>query len=225
MPIRLNLLAEAHAAEEMRRRDPVKRALWVAALIVALMLVWSSSLQLKAMLARSALSRLEADINSRTNEYQQLLNARLKTDDAHKRLVALQQLAANRLLNGTLLNALQQCTAPGVQLTRFRVEQSYTLTAGTRSRTNEDHVVIRGKSPTSTEKVVLTIEGLDSSPGQGEQVSKFKETIATNPYFKEHLARTNAVSLKNMLPAQLSPLTGKSSIPFTLECRYPEKTR
>ncbi len=35
MPIRLNLLAEAQAAEEMRRRDPVKRALWLAGLIIA----------------------------------------------------------------------------------------------------------------------------------------------------------------------------------------------
>ena len=37
MPIRLNLLAEAQAAEEARRRDPVKRAIWLAALIIALM--------------------------------------------------------------------------------------------------------------------------------------------------------------------------------------------
>ena len=34
MPIRLNLLAEAQAAEEARRRDPVKRAVWMAALII-----------------------------------------------------------------------------------------------------------------------------------------------------------------------------------------------
>jgi len=51
MPIRLNLLAEAQAIEEMRRHNPVKRAIWVGALLVCLMLVWSSSLQLKAMMA------------------------------------------------------------------------------------------------------------------------------------------------------------------------------
>ena len=33
MPIRLNLLAEAQAAEDLRRRDPVKRALWLARLM------------------------------------------------------------------------------------------------------------------------------------------------------------------------------------------------
>ena len=72
MPIRLNLLAEAQAAEEMRRRDPVKRALWVAALIVALMLVWSSYLQLRATLANSVVTRIEAQMGARTNEFRQI---------------------------------------------------------------------------------------------------------------------------------------------------------
>ena len=50
MPIRINLLAEAKAAEELRRHDPVKRVIFVGALAVALTLVWSSSLQLQTML-------------------------------------------------------------------------------------------------------------------------------------------------------------------------------
>ncbi|MGC3957234.1 MAG: hypothetical protein QM813_04480 [Verrucomicrobiota bacterium] len=52
MPIRLNLLAEAQAAEELRRNDPVKRALWVSVLLIALVLVWASSLQLKLIVAK-----------------------------------------------------------------------------------------------------------------------------------------------------------------------------
>ena len=58
MPIHLNLLAEAQAAEEERRRNPVKRAIWIAILFVVLILVWSSSLQLKAILIRSEVSRV-----------------------------------------------------------------------------------------------------------------------------------------------------------------------
>jgi hypothetical protein len=53
MPIRLNLLAEAQAAEDFRRRDPVKRGIGLAALLVALMLVFSSFLQLRATLANT----------------------------------------------------------------------------------------------------------------------------------------------------------------------------
>ena len=74
MPIRLNLLAEAQAAEETRRRDPVKRAMWISALIIVAILVWSSSLQLQAMLGHSEVSRLEGQINSHTNEYRLALD-------------------------------------------------------------------------------------------------------------------------------------------------------
>ena len=55
MPIRINLLAEAQALEDLRRRDPVKRASWAGLLLVLLVLVWISSLQLKAMIARGGI--------------------------------------------------------------------------------------------------------------------------------------------------------------------------
>ena len=106
MPIRLNLLAEAQAAEDLRRRDPVKHAIWLAGLLVALMLVWSSGLYLKAMIARRALGRVEGQITVRTNDFQQVLDFRNKTGDIETKLAALVQLATNRFLNGTLLNAL-----------------------------------------------------------------------------------------------------------------------
>jgi len=47
MPIRINFLAEQQAQEEERRRDPVKRAAWVAAAWVGLLLVWGGYLQAK----------------------------------------------------------------------------------------------------------------------------------------------------------------------------------
>ena len=39
MPIRINLLAEAQAAEEMRRKDPVKRAVWIGGFVIFLVLL------------------------------------------------------------------------------------------------------------------------------------------------------------------------------------------
>ena len=54
MPIRINLLAEAQAAEEMRRRDPVKRALWGASIVVvgviAFFLPYGTDLKVAVML-------------------------------------------------------------------------------------------------------------------------------------------------------------------------------
>jgi hypothetical protein len=225
MPIRLNLLAEAQAAALERRRDPVKRALWLAALAVALVLVWSSSLQFKAILLQSEVSRLETQMNSRTNEYKGILDNQNRIADSKRKLEALQRLSANRLLNGTLLNALQQTTVDDVQLLRLRVEQLYTCVEATKTRTNEQGVLIAARPASSTEKILLTLEGADSSVNPGDQLNKYKDALAVNSYFKEVLLKTNGISLKNLAPPQLSALTGKRSVIFTLECRYPEKTR
>src|SRR3982751_2071672 len=108
MAIRLNFLAEAQAAEDARRRDPVKRAIWVAALLISLMLVWSSSVQLKAIMANSEVSHLERQMNSHTNEYRQVLEDQRRIEEIKNKHAALQQLTSSRYLQGSFLNALQQ---------------------------------------------------------------------------------------------------------------------
>ena len=224
MPIRLNLLAEAQAAEEARRRDPVKRAAWVSALIIVVTLVWSSSLQFKAILINSEVSRLEAQIKSQANEYRQILDHQNRAADTKNKLEALRNLSANRHLQGNLLNALQTTTVEDVQLLRLRLEQTYVYFEGTKARTNED-IIIPGKPPTSTEKTLLTLEGADSCANPGDQLNKYKDALAANAYFKQVLLKTNGISLKNLAPPQISPFNSKPSVTFTLECRYPEKTR
>jgi hypothetical protein len=86
-------------------------------------------------------------------------------------------------------------------------------------------VLIPGKLPTSTEKALLTLEGSDSSANPGDQLNKYKDALAANAYFNQVLIKTNGIKLKNLAPPQISPLTDKRSAVFTLECRYPEKTR
>jgi hypothetical protein len=225
MPIRLNLLAEAQAAEDARRRDPVKRAMWIAALLVVAILVWSSSLQLKAMLIRSDVGRLEARIGSHTNEYRTVLDNQNKTEEINHKLKELRKLAGARQLNGTLLNAFQQTTVNDVQLLRLRLDQACVCFEGTKGHTNDDNVFIPGKPPTDTEKTLLTVEGADSSPNPGDGLNRYKDALAANPYLKQVLVKTNGVGLKSLAPPLISPLTGKRSVIFTLECRYPDKTR
>jgi hypothetical protein len=225
MPIRLNLLAEAQAAEDARRRDPVKRAIWVSALIVVAILVWSSSLQLRAMLVHSEVCRLEGQIGSHTNEYRLVLDNQNKTADLQRKLAALRRLSAERLLNGTLLDALQQPTADDVQLLRLRLEQIYATIEGTKAHTNDNGVLIPAKPPITTEKTLLTLEGADSSASAGDGLNKYKDSLSASAFLKQVLAKTNGVNLKNLAPPTINPLTGKRSVGFTLECRYPDKTR
>ena len=154
-----------------------------------------------------------------------MLDDQNKTAEIEKKLGALRRLSANRLLTGTLLNALQQTTVADVQLIRLRLDQIYAVVEGTKSRTNESNVVIPGKPPTATEKTLLTLEGIDSSLNPGDQLNRYKDALTANSYLKQVLVQTNAINLKTLGSPQISPLTGKPSVLFALECRYPEKTR
>jgi hypothetical protein len=225
MPIRLNLLAEVQAAEDLRRRDPVKRALWLAGLFIAVMLAWSSFLQLRATLASSEVTGIEAQMGARTNEFRQILDNQKKAVEIDNKLRVLRQLAASRFLNGNLLNALQHTTVQDAQLIRVRVDQMYAKVEGTKIHTNDQNVVIKGRPPTATEKIVLNLEGLDLSPSAGDRVNRFKSVLTSNAYFGNMLTKTNPVNLKSLSPPQVDPVTGKPCVTFNLECRYLEKTR
>ncbi len=224
MPIRLNLLAEAQAAEELRRRDPVKRVLWIAALLIALVLGWASSLQLKAIVVNKDLGTVMALMKACTNDYQQVIEMQQRIGDMTQKLSALNALSTNRFLNGDLLNAMQKTTVDDVRLVHLRLDQTYTLAEATKPKTNGNKVV-PGSPPTATEKIVLTLDGSDASSNPGDQVARMRDAIGKFSYFQERLDPVNPVTWKNSSSPQLSPETGRPIVTFTLECRYPEKTR
>ncbi len=221
MPIRINLLAEAQAEEEVRRKDPVKRAILVGIVLVGLLLVWCSSLQLKAIIAKSELNHLETQIGLRTNEFQQVSESTRKLADVNHKLESLHRLASTRLLYGSLLNTIQQATIGDVRLMRLRTDQSYFLTEATKAKTNADRV-IPGRPGTSTEKILLLLDAKDSAVNPGDQVNKYKQLVADA--FKSALGTTNEVRLTSLSPPQRGS-DGKSFVLFTLECKFPEQTR
>jgi hypothetical protein len=223
MPIRINLLAEAHAVEDLRRRDPVKRATWVGAGLVIVVLAFSSSLQLKAVMANRELHRVANQLGTRTNDFQQVLLNQRKLADVNRKLSMLQQMATNRMLHGTLLNALQRTVLDDVQLTRLKTEESYIYNEEIKAKTNANDHIIPGKPASVTEKVVVVLEAKDNGANPGDQVNRYKQAVNQSAYFKEVLGK-NEVRLANLSPPQTGP-DGKPFVLFTLECRYPEKTR
>src|SRR5271169_832462 len=152
MPIRINLLAEAAALEEQRRRDPVKRTALAGILVVLILIAFSSWLQLQVMILKGEVTKVDSQIATRSKEFQQVLDDQRNLTDVTGRLGMLHEMATNRLLYGTLLNALQKNVIDDVQLTRFRTEQSYVLSEGTKSKTNGDNRVIAGRPASVTEK-------------------------------------------------------------------------
>jgi hypothetical protein len=223
MPIHINLLAEAQAAEELRRRDPVKRAIFIGISLTIVALMWSGMVWVKVLMAEGRLNSVQIDINTKTNAYQLVMSERSKIAAIQTKLGALQNLQTNRFLQGNLLNALQHTTVSGVQLTRLRVEQSYILTEGTVSQTDGDRV-IAGRPATVREKIMVHLDARDSSANPGDQVNRFREAITQQDYFQKMLDRTNGLQLANPPSAPMT-IDGKQSVLFTLDCRFPEVIR
>jgi hypothetical protein len=223
MPIRINLLAEAQATEELRRHDPVKRMIFCGAFLVALMLVWSSSLQLESMLAKKEVSDRQTQIQTHTNEFQRVLSEQKNMTEVKEKLEALKKMTGSRFLQGNLLNALQQVNVDGVRLMRIRVNQNYLYTPAARPQTNGNRIT-PGRPSAVQEKIVVSLDARDSSANPGDQVNKFKEAVANEAYFQSVLNKTNGVQLAYLSSPQVG-VDGKPFVLFTLECNCPENNR
>lgn len=224
MPIRLNILAEAQAAEEARRRDPVKRTIWVGCLLVVGMLVWSSSVCVNGLMAKYDLSTVQAAIAARSNEFNVVMTQQKKTDEFNGKLAALHQLVTNRFLNGNLLDALQRMTVQDVALMQIKVNQDYLATEAVKDKTNSEGRITRGKPAMIKESISVTLDARDSGPVPGDQVNKYKDALTTSPYFQSELSKTNGVRL-TFVGSPTILTESKPFVLFTIECRYPEQMR
>jgi len=219
MPIRINLLAEAQAAEELRRKDPVKRAVLAGILIICAVMVWSSTVQVSIIVSKSELSGLQSTWQRLEKNYNVAVDTKRKALDAEEKLSALQRLTTNRFLWGTTFNALQRTLLgiDDVQVTRIRTEQNYTVEEA-KTRPGAAKVVL------AVEKIAMTIEAVDSSSQPGARINRFKAGIANEPFFQGNLQKTNGVTLLSFSPPQLDG-TGRPFVKFSLQCLFPEKVR
>lgn len=220
MPIRINLLAEAQALEEMRRKDPVKRAVWIGGLMVFSVLVWSATLQFKIMAARSEAGSTDAKWKAIEKQVTEVNDHRNRTRDLESKLSALNQFTTNRVLWARTLDALQHTPVDGVQLVRFRSEQSFQL-----NEAPKPAAPAAGAKPpaTVTERVVLTLEGKDYSPSPGEQVPRYKQQLVSVPALASVLQKSNTVQLTSQSAPQSE--LGRSYVAFGLQLFFEQKER
>jgi hypothetical protein len=224
MPISINLLAEAQAAEDLRRRDPVKRAIYCALGLVLIVGFWISSLQVRIMTENSGLGSLQSRLGSRTNQYTKIIQNKQRLQEINSKLTALNHLAAHRFLLGTLLDAPMHAPVDGIQFLRLHTEQAYEEVTPVQAVVEHGKTIVAGRTAASIEKVKLVLDAKDSSINPGnEQISKFKEALAKTPYFQAEQITTNHIMLKNLSQPQVDPDSGKTYVLFSLECQYPEK--
>jgi hypothetical protein len=197
MPIRINLLAEAQAAEEMRRKDPVKRSIWIGGFVVFVVLLASATLQFKIIAARAEVTALEGNWKKIEKDVQEVNDHRNGTRELEKKLSAIDQFTTNRMLWAKALDALQHTPVQGIQLVHLRSEQTFALNEPSKTRTNSPSAA---RGPTVTEKTILTLEGKDYT--MGDKVQEQKQSLAKNAFFEAHLQKTNKIQLTSLSAPQ-----------------------
>lgn len=218
MPIRFNLLAEQHDVEERRRRDPAKRALWVAGFTVGLLVLWAGYLQFKVAKANGQVTSVEAQFKQLEAKYNLVRTNQQRVVTLTQKITALQNSATNRFLWATPLNALQFTIVPNVQLVRLRTDQAFVVTEASKPSGASAKV-----TPASIkEKVVLKLDARDFSAVAGDQISRFLEALNTHPTFQSN-------QVKAELTGRAAPITETGSstafVLFTVDCQHAERTR
>lgn len=228
MPIRINLLAEAQAAEEARRRDPVKRAIWVAGVLIVLMLGWGGVEFSKAMLANSEFQNEEKKWQAMAGEHGLVRTNELRVAELEKKINALNHLSTNRFLWANALNAMQQVLtdrmASQLQFSRFSGNNVYVPIEGTPPR-KQDNRTIPGKAAQSIEQISLVMEVKDYGNQLDQNFLELKKAIFNVPFFKTNLGTIDAIKLKHLNQNQEPDAEGKPYFTFVLECLLPEKKR
>jgi hypothetical protein len=136
MPVRINLLAEQQEAEEARRRDPVKRGIWMGASVVGLTILFSVSLQFRLNSARSTLLSNQARLEGLASGAKAVRADWQRIAEIEKRSENLLRYATNRFYWAPALDALQRLKVDSVRIVSIDSEQSYSTNAESRFKTN-----------------------------------------------------------------------------------------
>jgi hypothetical protein len=176
MPIRINLMAEAQALEEARRRNPVKLGAWIAGFCVAVVGIWILKVQLDVHFAKDSLAKFNDGWKRDETNFNNVTAQKGRVEAAKQKIAALDHLSTNRFLWGPVLNALQYTVVDEVQVTHFTALQTFE---------REPPKNLAGKTiPGSAnfEKIKLSIAGKDYSAA-GEGYKKYEDALNHYPFF------------------------------------------
>lgn len=125
MPIRINLLAEQQAAEEMRRRDPIKRAIYAGAFLVVLMILWIAATQVKVSAARKELADYQQRLAKVEEASKEVRNDRSEIAIQASTIEDLDEYSTNRFFWGSFLNAVQHIALDKIRLVEISGRHKY----------------------------------------------------------------------------------------------------
>ena len=227
MPIRINLLAEAQAAEQARRRDPVKLSAWIGGFLICLVALWSLKLQCDIYFAGKTLRVEEAQWSSLQRQYAEVLTNRALQTRMEGKLASLDRLSTNRFLWGSVMDALQQTTIDDIVIRSFKGSVVFKhVDFVPASKTPEGRTIL-AVPPASIEQVAVTIDGRDFGVPEDQTYSKYKDALNHFPFFLSRISQGEGFTLDGSLGKLTADPQDPSKrfVDFTLSCKFPEVRR
>jgi type IV pilus assembly protein PilM len=211
--ITINLLAEQQAVAEARRRDPVRRSVYAAALVVLMALAWAAYLGLRLWRTDTELKLHESRKQAQEKTATQFMSTSRLAAEVERNLAALKELGSNRFLWAPVLSALQFTTVPDIEFQALKMELSTESSGRPTPDTKQIQV---------TERLLMTIKG--KNYGDPKLLDKLVDSIASHPYFRVNLRSTDPVLLRDLQPQQPdSANPTRKSIQFTIECTFADR--
>jgi hypothetical protein len=216
-------LAEAQAAEEMRRKDPVKLGIWIGCFCVAVILLWVLKLQLDIQFSQIKYNSLDRSWNADKTNYAAVTTNKVKTAEVDRKAAALERLTTNRFLWAPVLNALQQTIVDNVQVARISGDQKYIYEDARAEGSGAKRINIPARV---TEKVTLYIDAKDFSPDV-QSYNKFKESLCNFGFFVTNTGRKDSFILDGTLSTPMADAAdpGKQFVTFRLASHFKEVLR
>lgn len=223
MAIRINLLAEEQASEEMRRKNPVKLGIWVGGFLVALVLLWILELQLEIRLSKNTYATIEQSWKDNTARYAAVTNNMAKIAQAEIKLDALERLGTNRFYWAPVLNILQQTMIDDIQIIHITGAQKYAKEEPRMLGTGSGAKRVPGSV---TESISLYIDAKDFNPN-AQNYNKFKETLCNFDFFAKNLKRKDGFILDGTLsaPTVEGADPNRQFVTFRLASHWPDVRR
>jgi hypothetical protein len=215
MPIRINLLAEEQAAEEMRRRDPIKRALWVGSVLMFAMIVWIALTQMNVNAARSELAGHEARVKQLEDSSKTVRANQMLAADTESKVRALDKYSTNRFLWGTLLDAVQLSYVDNIRLVEVRADQRYGF--GDVNKILVTNLMAKYTPPPAWWKIWA--KAAPVQPVETSLASNFQEITNKAPFTTNTLTYkiTTKVTSTNLMQKVLMTSVEFTTVPWAME--------
>jgi type IV pilus assembly protein PilM len=219
----LNLLAEQVEAAEWRRRDPVRRAIWLVGAAMLAMGLWAGWLMWQLQQTEESVRESNEQIRVlQESPGQPLLDMRMASD-LEARIAALATHGIQRFLIGNVLNALQFMRVPQIQLYRLEIDRVTVRTEPTKRRARRGQEIEEPVQKAKvTEHFVVRIHG--KNYGDERQIEQLFQQLRTNEQFRGWLDRNHPPVLTEMMERQVDPSNPRQGFArFGIECRFKER--